>query len=260
MISEVVFFYEYEALKEYNDINVEPTEELGTIKIHRYHFKDEKFTHSVHNGRFDPDRPYEFPIVMLGGDCSFGTLSSTPSSNAMQPQAPRTGLSPLNSQPLPMKDSVSLGLSLRTHPLHDWKAARKWSLPFLGFDFIVFSEGWMCEGDEKKVEETHKLDGAKSVGSKGKEVVEEQKEEDPEEDPKEDPEESQPMDTSVESDFLRFLVGDTKPVYSSSSSCPTIESHGSNPLSGYPSSGASLQATYPEHGLLLMLRVSSVPH
>ncbi|MED6140719.1 hypothetical protein PIB30_096174 [Stylosanthes scabra] len=80
-----VVFYEYEALKEYDDIDVEPTAELGKIKILRYHFKDEKFTHSVHSGRFDPDRPYEFPIAMLGGDCSFGTPRSTPSLNAMPP-------------------------------------------------------------------------------------------------------------------------------------------------------------------------------
>ncbi|MED6140340.1 hypothetical protein PIB30_092242 [Stylosanthes scabra] len=32
---------------------------MGTIKIHRYHFKDEKFTRSVHSRRFDPDHPYE---------------------------------------------------------------------------------------------------------------------------------------------------------------------------------------------------------
>ncbi|MED6172932.1 hypothetical protein PIB30_054519 [Stylosanthes scabra] len=162
-----VIFYEYESLKEYDDIDVEPTSELGTIKIRRYHFKDEKFTRSVHSGRFDPDRP--------------------------------------------------------------------WSLPSLGSDFIASSEGWMCEGDETKVEETHRSDGAKSVGSKRKELIEE------EEDPEEDPDESQPMDTSVESDFLKFLMGDTKPIYLSSRSCPTIESHGSNPSSGYPTSSASLQ-------------------
>ncbi|MED6224659.1 hypothetical protein PIB30_086236 [Stylosanthes scabra] len=126
-----VVFYEYEALKEYNDIDVEPTVELGTIKIRRYHFKDEKFTCLVHSGRSDPDRLYEFPIAMLGKYCSFGTPRSTPSSNAMPPRAPRTGLSPVNSQPLPTKDSVSLGLFLQTHPPYDWKAACTWSLPSL---------------------------------------------------------------------------------------------------------------------------------
>ncbi|MED6113283.1 hypothetical protein PIB30_069359 [Stylosanthes scabra] len=48
-------FYEYEILKDYDDIDVEPTVELGMTKIRRNHFKDEKFTHSVHSGRFDPD-------------------------------------------------------------------------------------------------------------------------------------------------------------------------------------------------------------
>ncbi|MED6187893.1 hypothetical protein PIB30_080837, partial [Stylosanthes scabra] len=66
----------YEALKEHEDIDVEPTAELGKIKIRRYHFKDEKFTRSVHSGRFDPDSSYKFSIIMLGGDCSFGTPRS----------------------------------------------------------------------------------------------------------------------------------------------------------------------------------------
>ncbi|MED6186144.1 hypothetical protein PIB30_064000 [Stylosanthes scabra] len=153
-----VVFYEYDALKEYNDIDVEPTAD----------------------GRFDPDRPYEFSITMLGGDCSFGTPRSTPSSNAMPARAPQTGPSPSSSHPLPTKDSVSLGLSLRTYPPHDWKAARTWFLPSLGFDFIASSEGWMCEGDETEVEETHGLDCVKFEGSKGKELVKEE-EEDPEE-------------------------------------------------------------------------------
>ncbi|MED6126146.1 hypothetical protein PIB30_075547 [Stylosanthes scabra] len=73
---------EYEALKEYDDIDVQPTAELRTIKIWRFHFKEEKFTRSVHSGRFNPNRPYEFPIAMIGGDCSFGTPRSTASSNA----------------------------------------------------------------------------------------------------------------------------------------------------------------------------------
>ncbi|MED6200935.1 hypothetical protein PIB30_090118 [Stylosanthes scabra] len=234
-----VVFYENEALKEYDDIDVEPATELGTIKIRRYHFKGEKFTRSVHSGRFDLDRPYEFPIAMLGGNCSFGTLRSTPSSNAMPLRAPRTGPSPSSSQPLPTKDSVALGLSLRTYPPHGWKATCTWSLPSLSFDFIASSEGWMCEGDETKVEEIHRLDGVKSEGSKGKELVEEEEEK---EDPKKDPDESQPMDMSVESDFLKFLMGDTKSIYSSSSSHPTIESQGSNPLSGYPTGSARLQS------------------
>ncbi|MED6190029.1 hypothetical protein PIB30_101747 [Stylosanthes scabra] len=71
-----------------------------------------------------------------------------------------------------------------------------------------------------------------------------------EEDPEEDPEENaskasdgtQPMDTSAESNFLKFFMGDTKPIYSSSSSFPTIDSQGSNPSFGYPTSSASLQS------------------
>ncbi|MED6224060.1 hypothetical protein PIB30_080135 [Stylosanthes scabra] len=141
---------------------------------------------------------------MLGGGCSFGTTGSAPSSNTRPFRAPRTGPNPVSSQPP--------------------------------------SEGWMCDGDETKVEETHGLDGVKSKGSKGKELVEEEEEEDPEEDPKEDPDESLSMDTSAKSDFPMFLIGDTKPVYSSSSNCPMIESHGSNSSSGYPTSSASLQS------------------
>ncbi|MED6171741.1 hypothetical protein PIB30_043620 [Stylosanthes scabra] len=92
---------------------------LMSTKIRRYHFKDEKFTRLVHSGRFDPDRPYEFVIAMLGGDCLFGTPRSTPSSNAMPPRAPQTGPRPWSSQSLPTKDSISLGLSLRTYPAYD---------------------------------------------------------------------------------------------------------------------------------------------
>ncbi|MED6171742.1 hypothetical protein PIB30_043621 [Stylosanthes scabra] len=96
----------------------------------------------------------------------------------------------------------------------------------------------MCEGDETKIEETYGLDGVKSEGSKGRELVEEEEEEDPEE----DPEGSQPMDTSAESDFLKFLMGDTNPTYSLSSSRLTIESQVSNPSFGYPMSSANLQS------------------
>ncbi|MED6138251.1 hypothetical protein PIB30_072513, partial [Stylosanthes scabra] len=186
VIRSGVVFYEYKALKEYDDIDVEPIAELGMIKIRRYHFKDRSLPLRCIVIDLTVDRPYEIPIAMLGGDCSFG-------------------------------------LSLRTYPPHDWKVAHTRFLPSLG-------------SDETKVEETHRLDGAKSEGSKGKELVEE------EEDPEEDPDKSQPMDTSAESDFLMFLMGDTKLIYSSSSSYPTIESQGSKPSSGYPTSSVSLQS------------------
>ncbi|MED6133689.1 hypothetical protein PIB30_030450 [Stylosanthes scabra] len=155
-----VVFYEYEALKEYDDIDVEPTTELGTIKIWKYHLKDEKITRSMHSSRFDPDRLYEFLIAMIGGDCSF--------------------------------------------------------------------------------------DAVKSEGYKGKELVEEEEDKDPEEDPKVDISKvsygTQPIDASDESNSLKFPMGETKPVYSSSSSYPTIGSQGSNPSSRYPSCSASLQS------------------
>ncbi|MED6184102.1 hypothetical protein PIB30_044163 [Stylosanthes scabra] len=176
----------------------------------------------------------------------------------MPSREPQTGPSPSSSQPFPTKDSVLLGLSLQSYPPHDWKAIRTWSLPFLGSNFIAPSEGWMCEVDETKVEETHRLNGVKSEGSKGKESIEEEEEE---EDPERDPDESQLMDTSAESDFLNFLMGDTKLIYSSSSSCRTIESQGSKPLSRCPTSSASLQSdNLSGTCLLLTLQVSSLPH
>ncbi|MED6145160.1 hypothetical protein PIB30_022471 [Stylosanthes scabra] len=70
-----VVYYKYESHKEYNDVDVEATTELGTIKIRRYHFKNEKFTRSVQSGRFEPDRPYDFPIAMLGSGDTLGTYS-----------------------------------------------------------------------------------------------------------------------------------------------------------------------------------------
>ncbi|MED6225748.1 hypothetical protein PIB30_096692 [Stylosanthes scabra] len=226
-----VVYYEYEALKEYDDINVESTTELGTIKIRRYHFKDEKFTCLVHSGIFDPDKPYEFPIAMLGRDCSFAVTYKG----------------------LRVIEIISTDL-----PPHDWKAARTWSLPSpsLGSDFIVSSKGWMCEGDETKVEETHGLDGAKSVGSKGQELVNEE-----EEDPKEDPDELQPMDTSADRIFSSsswetqsrstpLLVA----VRRSSHMDPTRHPDTRQVVISFK------VATYPEHGLFLMFRVSSVPH
>ncbi|MED6197349.1 hypothetical protein PIB30_055717 [Stylosanthes scabra] len=118
--------------------------------------------------------------------------------------------------------------------------------PSLDSNFVALSERWVCEGDETKVEETHGQDGMKSEGSKGKELVEEEENEDPKEDPEMDipmvTGGNQPMDASDESNFLKFLMGDTKSVYSSSSSCKTVESQGSNPSSDYPSSSARLQS------------------
>ncbi|MED6127592.1 hypothetical protein PIB30_089503, partial [Stylosanthes scabra] len=59
-----------------DDVDVETTAELGTIKFLRYHSNNEKFTQSVLSKRFDPNRPYEFPIAMLGrGEQSVQTYS-----------------------------------------------------------------------------------------------------------------------------------------------------------------------------------------
>ncbi|MED6120406.1 hypothetical protein PIB30_020598 [Stylosanthes scabra] len=99
-----VIFYEYKAHKEYDDVNVEETAELGMIKIHRYHFNDEKFTYSVHSGRFDHDRPYEFPIATLGSGDTFGDFRPTPMAATALPQVPHT------------EPTLSLGPSIQTYP------------------------------------------------------------------------------------------------------------------------------------------------
>ncbi|MED6210611.1 hypothetical protein PIB30_065762 [Stylosanthes scabra] len=89
MGSGFVFYeYEYKSHKEYDDVDVEATLELRTIKIRRYHFKDKKFTYSVHSGRFDLDFPYEFPIAMLGGGGTFGAFRPMPSAATTPPHVP----------------------------------------------------------------------------------------------------------------------------------------------------------------------------
>ncbi|MED6148648.1 hypothetical protein PIB30_054970 [Stylosanthes scabra] len=95
-----VIYYEYESHKEYDDVDVEITAELGTIKIRRYHSNNNKFTHSVHSGIFDPDHPYEFPIAMLGGGGTFGEFRPTPSAATASPQMAR------------MEPTLSLGPSV----------------------------------------------------------------------------------------------------------------------------------------------------
>ncbi|MED6109281.1 hypothetical protein PIB30_031941 [Stylosanthes scabra] len=94
-LGSIVVYYEYEAHKEYDNVDIEQTANLGAIKIYRYHFEDKKFSRLVHSGRFDPDRPYEFSITMLGRDCLFGAPRSTPSSSTIPPRAPHTRSRPL---------------------------------------------------------------------------------------------------------------------------------------------------------------------
>ncbi|MED6199445.1 hypothetical protein PIB30_076047 [Stylosanthes scabra] len=134
-----VVYYKYEAHKEYDDVDVEPTTELRTIKICRYHFKDEKFTCSVYSFiKYDAATSFKYRIKCL------------------------------YSQPLPKKNSLSLRLSLLTYPPYARKAAHTWSLPSPSSGIIGSSEGWMCEGDKMNVEEGLGLEGVKSEGSRGK--------------------------------------------------------------------------------------------
>ncbi|MED6178063.1 hypothetical protein PIB30_104132 [Stylosanthes scabra] len=60
-----IIFYEYEKREKFEDYDEKADEELGTIKIRRYHFHDESFVHPLHNVRFDPDRPYKIPIELV---------------------------------------------------------------------------------------------------------------------------------------------------------------------------------------------------
>ncbi|MED6113572.1 hypothetical protein PIB30_072107 [Stylosanthes scabra] len=56
---------EYEKHEKYDDADMKENAELGTVKIHRYHFDDEAFFHPLYSSRFDPNRPYEIPIESL---------------------------------------------------------------------------------------------------------------------------------------------------------------------------------------------------
>ncbi|MED6129064.1 hypothetical protein PIB30_104135, partial [Stylosanthes scabra] len=56
---------------------------------------------------------------------------------------------------------------------------------------------------------------------------------------------SQPMDASAKSDFLRFLMNDTRPVYPTSSSCPSITSQNPDQISGFSSGTRSIQSGDP---------------
>ncbi|MED6187665.1 hypothetical protein PIB30_078557 [Stylosanthes scabra] len=110
-----VVFYKYEAHKEYDDVDVELTAKLGTIKICRYHFEDKR---------------------------------STLPSNTMPLRVPPTGSSPFYSHPLPKKDTLLLGLSLQIYPMYTREAIHTWSLPSPSFGIIASSKGWMYEDDE----------------------------------------------------------------------------------------------------------------
>ncbi|MED6148843.1 hypothetical protein PIB30_056866 [Stylosanthes scabra] len=205
-----VIYYKYEAHKGYNDVDIEATADLGTIKIHRYHFKDKKFTRSVHSGRIDP-------IV----------LTSSPSLCSAKEVL-----------------SESLGLHLRcycpslnaSHGTYVVVGAISSDLPsmptlypssakeiFSHVYFIPPSEGWMCDDDEemKKSEK----EGRSETGErqeKSKTTMD-----------------SQPMDASSESGFPGFLMNDTRPVYSSFGSCLTIDSRDYDLVSGYTSGSHS---------------------
>ncbi|MED6109579.1 hypothetical protein PIB30_034986 [Stylosanthes scabra] len=197
-----VVYYEYEAHEEYNDIDVKATAELGTIKIRGYHFKDEKFTRSVHSGRFVPDRPYEFPIAMLGRGGTFGEFKPTPSAQTYPPY--------------------------RRHIFRVPK--RSTSTP----NYSPLSRSWMGEGDvgmedneERRIMRRRRsqnprrtpkrIDEPNIDGLGGK---------NPKEDREKSKEESElnSMGASTESEFLRLLTSGQQLVYSSFGSFPYITS------------------------------------
>ncbi|MED6196758.1 hypothetical protein PIB30_050414 [Stylosanthes scabra] len=208
------------AHEEYDDVDVNVTAELGTIKVHRYHFKDEKLTRSVHSGRFDPDRPYEFPIAMLGSGGTFGEFRPIPSAATTPPQMAR------------MEPTLTLGPSVQTYPPCRRRILCVPKRTTLTPGHSPLSISWMGGGDVEMV------DNAKEDSAPG---------EDPEEDPKEDQERSKEeselksMGASTELEFLRFLTSGQQPMCYSSSSCSSITSRNLDQTSGFSSSTRSIQ-------------------
>ncbi|MED6137727.1 hypothetical protein PIB30_067652 [Stylosanthes scabra] len=158
------FYYDYEAHKEYDDVDVEETTKLGTIKICRYHFKDEMFSRSVHSRRFHPNRPYEFPIAMLSNGGNFGEFRPTPSATIAPPQMAHT------------EPTLTLGPPVPTYPpcrrCTPCVPRRSMTPP----SYPSLSRSWMGGGDIEKKEDN--------------EMQELEPEEDLEKNPEEDQEKS----------------------------------------------------------------------
>ncbi|MED6175708.1 hypothetical protein PIB30_080859 [Stylosanthes scabra] len=75
-----VVLYEYEKHEKYEGYDEKVDAELGVVKIRRYHFDDEAFTHPLHSIRFDLDHPYELLIKSLLANKSLNSSGNGESS------------------------------------------------------------------------------------------------------------------------------------------------------------------------------------
>ncbi|MED6109376.1 hypothetical protein PIB30_031991 [Stylosanthes scabra] len=219
-----VIFYEYEKREKFEDHDMRADAELGTFKIRRYHFDNESFVHSLHSVRFDPDRPYEFPIEALMAD-KIANASKSEESSTERRRSSRRPSPRYFPRTIPVgqhersTSSVKGTCSFRRDTASgSVRKPRSWEL-------IPPSEGWMCDADDEK-----------EIGGIDPSEKGESSEEDPkmeEEYPEEagNPEDrvpatpSLPMDIDAEEDFQRYVeelgrAPELSPLRSSQASVP----------------------------------------
>ncbi|MED6199001.1 hypothetical protein PIB30_071889 [Stylosanthes scabra] len=144
-----VIYYEYEKREKFEDHDMRADAELGTFKIRRYHFDNESFVHPPQSVRFDPDRPYEFPIEALMGD-KIASASKSEESSAERRRSSR--------RPLPRYSPRTMPIAQRENPTSSVKGTRSFRCGTASglvrkprsWELILPSEGWMCDADNEK--------------------------------------------------------------------------------------------------------------
>ncbi|MED6109548.1 hypothetical protein PIB30_034772 [Stylosanthes scabra] len=219
-----VIYYEYEKRETFEDHYMRVDAELGTFKIRRYHFDNESFVHPLHSIRFDPDRPYEFPIEALMAD-KIANASKSEESSAERRRSPRRPSPRYSPRTMPVAQHERSTSSIKgTRSFRRGTTSGSVRKP-RSWELIPPSEGWMCDAnDEKEI-------GGMDPSEKG-----ESSEEDPEMEEEYleeagNPEDrvpaapSLPMDIDAEENFQRYVeelgrAPEPSPLRSSQASVP----------------------------------------
>ncbi|MED6218744.1 hypothetical protein PIB30_029322 [Stylosanthes scabra] len=202
--SEHIIYYEYEKREKFEDYDMKVDAELGNFKIRHYHFDDESFVHPLHSVRFDPDHLYEIPIEVLMAD----KILSSSKDEKLSTKRPRS-----SRRPTPHYSPGTMSVAQRERSTSSVKGTRSFRRGTTNgsfrkprsWEFIVSSEGWMCEADDKK--EIGGTDPSKKEESSEEDL--EMEEEEPEETG--NPKDRNPatpsltMDIDAEEDYQRYI-------------------------------------------------------
>ncbi|MED6224450.1 hypothetical protein PIB30_084153 [Stylosanthes scabra] len=143
-----IIYYEIEKCERYEDSDESENPDLAVVKTRRYHFDDEPFIHPLHSIRFDPDRPYELPVESLLAlrcrDPSKKKDSAPQESDPSRRASPTPQYSPLGHVIRLGSPSSPSKMVPPTQSQQDQEGVR----PLTSWEFLLPSEGWMCEGDE----------------------------------------------------------------------------------------------------------------